>query len=71
MMNAEIIAATDNIPYEEWLELRKNGIGGSDAAAVCGISRYKSPVELWMEKTDKMTPSEVGELAVRLLHPHT
>ena len=60
-MNAEIIAKTDNLPYEEWLELRKNGIGGSDAAAACGISRYKSPVELWMEKTDKMTPSEVGE----------
>ena len=62
-MNAEIIAATENLPYEDWLELRKNGIGGSDAAAVCGISRYKSPVELWMEKTDKMAPSEAGESA--------
>ena len=49
-MNAEIIANTNDLPYEEWLELRKNGIGGSDAAVVCGISRYKSPVELWMEK---------------------
>ena len=41
-MNAEIIAKTESMPYEEWLDLRKNGIGGSDAAAVCGISRYKS-----------------------------
>lgn len=62
-MNAEIIAATDNLPYEEWLKLRKNGIGGSDAAVVCGISRYKSTVELWMEKTDRMKQSEVGESA--------
>ena len=62
-MNAEIIAKTENLPYEDWLELRKNGIGGSDAAAVCEISRYKSPVELWMEKTDKMAPSEAGESA--------
>lgn len=62
-MNAEVIAVTNDIPYENWLDLRKNGIGGSDAAAVCGISRYKSPVELWMEKTDKMAPSEAGESA--------
>ena len=62
-MNAEIIANTNDLPYEDWLALRKNGIGGSDAAAVCGISHYKSPVELWMEKTDRMKPREAGESA--------
>ena len=62
-MNAEIIAKTENLPYEDWLKLRTNGIGGSDAAAVCGISRYKSPVELWMEKTNRIAPSEAGESA--------
>ena len=62
-MNAEIITATNDLPYEVWLDLRKNGIGGSDAATVCGISRYKSPIELWMEKTDRMKPSEAGESA--------
>ena len=30
---------------------------------VCGINRYKSPVELWMEKTDQMPSQEAGEAA--------
>lgn len=35
----------------EWLEARKKGIGGSDAAAAIGMSKWKSPLELWIEKT--------------------
>jgi len=34
----------------EWLEERQSGIGGSDAAAVLGISKWKSPLQLWSEK---------------------
>lgn len=45
-MSAKIPASTENMPYEDWLEYRKQGIGGSDASAVCGTKRYKSPVEL-------------------------
>jgi putative phage-type endonuclease len=49
--------------HAEWLELRRNGIGGSDASAVCGINRWKSPVELWMEKIGQMPYQEAGEAA--------
>jgi putative phage-type endonuclease len=35
----------------QWLHARKAGIGGSDAAAACGLSPWKSPIELWLEKT--------------------
>ena len=59
----QIVVNTENLPYEEWLEYRKTGIGGSDASVVCGISRYKSPVELWMEKTDRLPYQESGEAA--------
>lgn len=62
-MSAKILAVTTNMPYEDWLELRKKGIGGSDASVVCGVSRYKSPVELWMEKTNQLHPQEAGEAA--------
>ena len=51
---ANVIANTENLSYAEWLDYRKTGIGGSDAAVVCGISKYKSPVELWMEKTNRL-----------------
>ena len=62
-MSAKILASTENMPYEDWLEYRKQGIGGSDASVVCGISRYKSPVELWMEKTDQLPAQEASEAA--------
>lgn len=62
-MSFNVLASTVNLPYEEWLEYRKLGIGGSDASVVCGISRYKSPVELWMEKTNQMPGQEAGEAA--------
>ena len=62
-MNYHILASTENLPYGDWLEYRKRGIGGSDAAVVCGISRYKSPVELWMEKTNRLPQQEAGEAA--------
>ena len=62
-MSVKIVTSTENLPYEDWLEYRKLGIGGSDASVVCGISRYKSPVELWMEKTDQIPVQEAGEAA--------
>ena len=35
----------------EWLECRSHGIGGSDAAAVMGLNKYRSNLDLWKEKT--------------------
>ncbi len=60
-MSAKIVASTENMSYEDWLEHRKLGVGGSDASVVCGINRYKSPVELWMEKTNQLPAQEAGE----------
>lgn len=62
-MSAIILTSTENMPYEDWLEYRKLGIGGSDASMVCGINHYKSPVELWMEKTNQLPYQEAGEAA--------
>ena len=58
-----ILTSTEGLPYEKWLEFRRSGIGGSDASVICGINRYKSPVELWMEKTGQMPHQEAGEAA--------
>lgn len=55
-MAMKIVTSTENLPYEEWLELRKTGIDGSDASVVCGINRYKTPIELWMEKLNNFPP---------------
>lgn len=62
-MATKVVAQTENMPYAEWLELRRQGIGGSDASVVCGLNRYKSAVELWMEKTGQMPIQPSGEAA--------
>jgi len=58
-----VLASTENLPHEDWLELRRKGIGGSDVSVVCGISKYKSPVELWLDKTGQIQGDEAGEPA--------
>jgi putative phage-type endonuclease len=52
------------IPYtteEEWLGLRKEGLGASDVAAAFGLSNFQSPYSLYMEKVGELpdaVPSE-------------
>lgn len=46
---------------EEWLKIRQTGIGGSDAAAVAGLSRFRSPLQVYMEKLGLTEPQEETE----------
>src|SRR5689334_6309347 len=34
----------------EWLEMRRNKIGASDAPVIMGVSPWKTPFQLWEEK---------------------
>ena len=45
----------------EWLALRMKGIGASDAAAVLGLSNWKSNQELWEEKVGLRQPKDLSE----------
>lgn len=47
------LVGTKQLPREEWLAVRKQGIGSSDAAAAVGLNPYKSQLELWLEKTGR------------------
>lgn len=46
--------------HDEWLRKRLKGIGGSDAAAVVGLSPFKSNVALWEEKTGRRKAADIG-----------
>lgn len=48
----EQILPTDR---EDWLKMRTLGLGGSDAAAVCGLNPYRGPYSVWAEKTGRHT----------------
>jgi putative phage-type endonuclease len=45
------LVKTAGLSRDEWLDVRKRGIGSSDAAAAVGLNPYKSQLELWLEKT--------------------
>lgn len=54
---------------EQWEEDRRKRrtIGGSDAAAVLGLSKYASPYSLWAQKTGLVIPEDISDKeAVRL-----
>ena len=46
----ETIVKTDKISREEWLDHRRQGIGGSEAAVIVGLNRFGSPLRLWADK---------------------
>lgn len=46
-------------------KVRPFGIGGSDIAAILGLSPYKSAVELWSELVSRQAPPEIDKLHLR------
>lgn len=53
-----ILVDTTNLSREEWLEYRRQGIGGSDAAAVLGISPFRTGRDLYFDKLGIVTADE-------------
>ncbi|WP_439889638.1 YqaJ viral recombinase family protein [Ralstonia sp. 25C] len=47
------LVKTTELSRADWLEVRRTGIGGSDAAAAVGLNPFKSQTELWLEKTGR------------------
>lgn len=47
------LISTKDLSRDEWLDVRKGGIGSSDAAAAVGLNPYQSQLELWMIKTGR------------------
>jgi putative phage-type endonuclease len=47
-------------------EERKQYLGGSDAAAVLGLSRWETPLSVWARKTGQYKPPERDELFLTL-----
>ncbi|MFE7928372.1 YqaJ viral recombinase family protein [Streptomyces sp. NPDC057456] len=41
---------------EEWLTVRRAGIGGSDVAAILGLDDYRGPLKVWEEKAGYQEP---------------
>jgi putative phage-type endonuclease len=57
-MQAKRLVSTKDLSHEEWLQWRQKGIGGSDVAALCNMSRYKSAMNVYLDKIGELPPLE-------------
>jgi predicted phage-related endonuclease len=66
-MRAKRLVSTIDLPRDEWLCYRTQSIGASDAAAALGLSRCKTPYDLYLEKTGEAEPDDLdGNEAVEI-----
>lgn len=57
----ESVVDTMAISHEEWLEHRRTGIGGSDAATVVGLNPWSSLYALYCDKRGELPPKDDNE----------
>ena len=50
------------IARADFLKRRKTGIGGSDVAAVLGLSKWKTRYQLWVDKTTDTVEENESEI---------
>ncbi|MEK3821480.1 YqaJ viral recombinase family protein [Cytobacillus sp. FSL W8-0315] len=55
---------TKDMSRYEWLQERAKGIGGSDAGIILGVNQFRTPFELWLEKTGQVEPQETDNEAI-------
>lgn len=61
-MDAKLIMTVAEMQDRDaWLKMRRMGIGGSDASIIAGMNRWKSPFQLWQEKTGQVEPEELDD----------
>lgn len=57
-----------NLDRSEWLKLRKTGIGGSDAGAICGLNPYSSTMSVYRDKSCEAEDGQEDNEAIRQGH---
>ena len=65
MVAVNAISFQDYPDRESWLEGRKKGVGASEAAAMCGASKYESQNDLYMLKAGLTAPKADNEAMQR------
>lgn len=61
-MNTKLIMTVEEMQdRKKWEAMRNIGIGGSDASTIAGLNRWKSPYQLWLEKTRQVEPEDISD----------
>jgi putative phage-type endonuclease len=51
---------------QDQLVARRNKVGSSDAAAILGVDPYRTPRDVWMDKTGKIEVAQLDNEAIRI-----
>ncbi|PFC44731.1 hypothetical protein COJ11_31330 [Bacillus cereus] len=58
-MQAKVLVNTLNMDHAQWLQARTQGIGGSDVSAIAGLNKWKSAVQVFLEKTQAIEKEDI------------
>ncbi len=58
-MQAKVLVNTLNMDHIQWLQARTQGIGGSDVSAIAGLNKWKSAVQVFLEKTQAIEKEDI------------
>ncbi|HEB4954402.1 YqaJ viral recombinase family protein [Bacillus thuringiensis] len=58
-MQAKVLINTLNMDHKQWLQARTQGIGGSDVSAIAGLNKWKSAVQVFLEKTQAIEKEDI------------
>jgi putative phage-type endonuclease len=53
--------STINMTRDEWLDARRKGLGGSDAGAILGLSKWSTPLDVYLDKIGEKPPQDESE----------
>lgn len=65
-MKVEVLLENVSENRSRWLELKKNKVSSSNIAVIAGLSKWKSPLELWSEWTGKTEDTFAGNVHTEL-----
>ncbi|WHY31618.1 YqaJ viral recombinase family protein [Bacillus wiedmannii] len=58
-MQAKVLVNTLNMDRAQWLQARTQGIGGSDVSAIAGLNKWKSAIQVFLEKTQVIEKEDI------------
>lgn len=69
-IKANRLCSTLDLKEDEWLQIRRSGIGGSDIAALCGVNPFSSNVDVYLDKMGLLPKKENDKMRFgKLLEP--
>lgn len=60
-LECDLLIRTTDLSHSDWLEARKLGITGTDLGGLTGISKYSTPMKVYLDKIGALEPIEDNE----------